>query len=394
MDDSHDRSHTLKDIAQSCGVSLTTVSYALRNHPCVQLKTAKRIRAVASRLKYDPAANTAARKMVLRRHGREVLNHVVGLFIPPAFHTTAYYARLFEGIMEVLTKEGYAILITYDYGPHDPQRTRIPPAFLAGNIDGLITFPRNDPSFLNTLRGSAGFGARPVVSLLQSQHECAGVMADFSAGAEAAAAYLLDLGHRRFLFLRWIYEAPPRGFESEFLKWEGVCRAFSDRGLKVERHVQVAQIRSYHWLDPRMLHDLNAELLTTVEIDRRCVRLASYLREHPEITAVLAMNDASALRAWALLEREGIRVPRDVSIVGFDDTDPKLDAAGKNLLTTVRLPLEELGREAARQLVGAITGRAKMVEPVILPTERVVRGSTAVPGRRGNVRVGSLNKNA
>ena len=70
MDDSHDRSHTLKDIAQSCGVSLTTVSYALRNHPCVQLKTAKRIRAVASRLKYDPAANTAARKMVLRRHGR------------------------------------------------------------------------------------------------------------------------------------------------------------------------------------------------------------------------------------------------------------------------------------------------------------------------------------
>ena len=128
-----------------------------------------------------------------------------------------------------------------------------------------------------------------------------------------------------------------------------------------------------------MLHDLNAEELTTVEIDGCYVGLASYLREHPEITAVLAMNDASALRAWALLEREGIRVPRDVSIVGFDDTDPKLDADGRNLLTTVRLPLEELGREAARQLVGAITGRTKREEPVILPTELVVRGSTAVP---------------
>jgi len=379
MIESLDRSSTLKDIAQSCGVSLTTVSYALREHPCVNLKTAKRIRSAAARLRYDPAAHTAARKMVLRQHGREVLNHVVGLFIPPAFHTTAYYARLFEGIMEVLTKEGYAILITYDYSPHDPQPTRIPPAFLAGNIDGLITFPRSEPLFLNKLRGAAGFGARPVVSLLQSQKDCAGVMAGYAAGAEAAAAHLLDLGHRRFLFLRWIYEAPPRGFESEFLKWEGLCRAFSARRLKVDHHVQVAQIRSYHWLDPRMLHDLNAEELTTVEIDGCYVGLASYLREHPEITAVLAMNDASALRAWALLEREGIRVPRDVSIVGFDDTDPKLDADGKNLLTTVRLPLEELGREAARQLVGAITGRTKREEPVILPTELVVRGSTAVP---------------
>ena len=82
----------------------------------------------------------------------------------------------------------------------------------------------------------------------------------------------------------------------------------------------------------------------------------SCLRQHPQVTAILAINDASAIRTWALLQQGGLCVPDDISLIGFDDTDPVLDAHGQNMLTTVRLPLREFGEMAARQMIDFVQG--------------------------------------
>lgn len=109
--------------------------------------------------------------------------------------------------------------------------------------------------------------------------------------------------------------------------------------------------------------------------------LATTLQAHPEITAFLAPNDASAHLAYDLFSRLGLRVPDDISLVGFDDTEPLYNAEGDNILTTVRLPLEELGRESARLLIARITRSEPEQREIMLPTELVIRGTTTPPSR-------------
>ena len=85
-------------------------------------------------------------------------------------------------------------------------------------------------------------------------------------------------------------------------------------------------------------------------------KLGREFRDHPETTAVLAANDITAAQCITCLERMGISVPGDVSVVGFDDTDPMFNGSNVNLLTTVRLPLAEIGKEAAKLLLNIIRG--------------------------------------
>jgi LacI family transcriptional regulator len=110
--------------------------------------------------------------------------------------------------------------------------------------------------------------------------------------------------------------------------------------------------------------------------------LPALLRAHPEITAIIAHNDPCAIHAILTLRQAGWRVPEDISVIGCDDTNRLLDATGRNILTTVRLPLCELGRCTAQLLLDRIAGRPIADPPPILPTQLIVRGTTAPPARR------------
>ena len=96
---------------------------------------------------------------------------------------------------------------------------------------------------------------------------------------------------------------------------------------------------------------------------------------HPEITAVMGMNDASVIYLWHLLSDIGWKIPEDISLIGFDDTDSMLDNTGRNNLTTIKVPLREIGRQAANLLLGSLAQSNVEKKQIILPVELTIRKS-------------------
>jgi DNA-binding LacI/PurR family transcriptional regulator len=115
--------------------------------------------------------------------------------------------------------------------------------------------------------------------------------------------------------------------------------------------------------------------------------LAQSFAAHPEITAILAESDHVAVQLYEALTLAGVRVPEEISLVGFDDTHVIANSSGENALTTVRVPLFELGCEAARLLLAILGGHAAPTTQVTLPVDFVPRHSTAPPRTTGPLRV-------
>ncbi|OPZ87676.1 MAG: Catabolite control protein A [bacterium ADurb.Bin429] len=367
-DSTTSRAVTLQDIADRCGLSLFTVSLALRGDTRVKPATAERVRAAATELGYDPARNQVARRMAMLRHGRKVINRVVALFVPENVEEVTYYHRLFWGVLHGLRTEGYAMLVNklpLAKGHPSPDLT---PLVRQGEIDGIIV-PENPSADaqVTALRQSGG-RLLPLVSLIWPCEDCSSVMADDEGGMYAATRHLLDLGHREFLY---IAQAFPNALSRA--RTAGISRALTDAGLSPDRCLHTMPVFPYWYSPPngaRRAEDDNEH------------SLVRWLRAHPAVTAVLGWNDNAALHAWYTLEGAGWRIPADISIIGFDDTTPMPGPAGENLLTTVRVPLRDIGAEAARLIVRRIHGDLADDECRTLPTTLEIRASTA-PARGG-----------
>jgi LacI family transcriptional regulator len=107
-----------------------------------------------------------------------------------------------------------------------------------------------------------------------------------------------------------------------------------------------------------------------------------FLEDHPQITAIFGLNDADARRLAYQLQYTGRRIPEDYSLVGFDDVDILPDDRGQNFLTSVYLPLIEVGRKAAQLALHQINSQVQTIEDIILPTSLSVRGTTGPAPQR------------
>jgi DNA-binding LacI/PurR family transcriptional regulator len=160
----------------------------------------------------------------------------------------------------------------------------------------------------------------------------------------------------------------------------GVKKALNQFGLNPDKHLRLFEIEST-WTRPNTLpsgYHINSQPALDVDMTRR---LKKFMLDNSQFTAILALNDPSAFNIWCVLNSAGISVPDQVSIVGYDDNYPVLDENGNNLLSSVRVPLNEVGREAARLVVEMINGKAPTDEKRILENELVVRASIAPPGK-------------
>lgn len=369
------RAVTLKDIAAHCGVSLGTVSLALRDDPRISAATARRVLDAAAALGYDPSQHQAARRLALSKHGRDVINHVIALIVPTSFHRPGYFAELMQGVMDVLVEAGYCALTTYIYSTDDRQ-PEMPVALRTGIVDGVLSMVTSQAvgSLIEPLRQQTGISPRPVVSMIWEYPGCSTVRADDEGAGYAIARALLARGHRHLLHLSFLlpYMQPS---EPQARRIAGATRALADAKLDPAAHLHLVDVANYHWLDQDSA-TTGDPALTRVSMNGRLMPFVDVLRAHPEITAVIGLNDASALRAWRLLEVAGYRVPEDISIVGFDDTTPRLDAAGVNLLASARVPLLDIGREAAALVIRQVTGDApKDPVEIMLPVELQLRRS-------------------
>lgn len=361
------RTVTLKEVAAHCDVHFMTVSRALRRDPRVRLETAAHILAVAAELGYDPADGHAARRLASRARGTRVPNYVIGLFFPPNFVRSSYFADMFQGIVEELTPAGYSLHIIPTYDPEHPDRmlTQLPPVLRRGEIDGAIIteWPRHVLPMLQQLRDEPHFGDRPIVSLMVEHPGCDAVLTDDFSGMSAAMNHLLDLGHTHFLHGYWQDDTHYTARQ----RLQAMQQACVNRGLPPGEHLFFYGL---DWESP---------------LSRRMARpLQAAWREHPEITAILAPNDQYAVQAAGILQEMGRSVPRDISLVGFDDVVPLPDRAGVNQLSTIRLPLEDVGREAARCILQRLASPQMTVPGHLLPAIFVPRATTAPPpaGRR------------
>lgn len=245
-------------------------------------------------------------------------------------------------------------------------------------MDGIIVLqpPVALRAFAGQLRALRGFGQRPILSLVWPVEDCASIVTDNAGGTYQAAQHLLAQGHRHLLqFVTEFSDIYDAGYVVH-TRLAGLTRALEEAGVDPASHLHPMLLPS-NWQDPaNLLLETYRWSPSNLE-DVAAHPLVSYLREHPEITAVFGCNDACAIRACFLLRAAGLRVPEDISIVGFDDTDPLPGPEGANLLSSVHLPLYEMGRLAAQTIIRLVTAKTWQPEQLMLPTEFIPRASIA-----------------
>lgn len=367
---------SMRDIAARCGVSVPTVSRALRDPNRHSPELTQMIQQVADELGYDLRRYGWARRLVMSRMDKPMLNHLIGVVLPAHFYRTTYFSRMIQSLLDELAAQGYGVIVL---NPTASGMTPIPPSFYRGDVDALIAIERWEviEPILRTLSAEPFFHDRPVVSLMTMFPGYAAVIPDAEGGACDAAAHLLSLGHRHIA-----YCLPPPDLQSfgahqdRFL--EGYQRACQRDGLDPAKVLVPFIMDHWLWREYRVTQVLPGKAENHYQ---RAARhpLVKFLRAHSEITAILAPNDPSACVIIKLLGHAGIRVPEDISILGYDDSQSLLDEYDNNILSTVRVPVEAIAQSAAHVTLDALDGKIARDTRVVLPVELVIRQTTAPP---------------
>jgi len=326
---------SIDDVARKAKVSISTVSRVVNGTAPVSPEIARRVEAAMRELNYVP--RVAARNLATRR------TNTIGLLLSEMLGD--FFQPLLTGIGAVARESGYEVLISMT-GVTRPQDQRLRP-FGLHNTDGLLIF-----SGSLTPEGIAQAHATglPLVLIHQSPPEglsipC--VTVESKAASRQIVEHLIVTHQRQRIVLL-------RGPEdNEDARW---------RELGYREALAAQQIE----IDPQWLGAGGFERhIAQATIERM-------LAEGVSFDAIFAGDDEAAVGALATLEARGVRVPEDVAVVGFDDQS--LAAILHPPLTTVRAPTEQVGREAARQLIKLI--RTGSADPLtLLPTELVFRRS-------------------
>lgn len=350
----------MQDIADRCGVTKGTVSRALRNNSRIGKSTIEAIRSAAIEMGYDPTTNHAAKRLALHRSDTNTPNNAVGLmFDSKGYNNSEYFMRILRGITDAVHQEDCEVSTSDTKSLIE--LGSLSPSYRKGDIDGTLVILQNHgawPEIRGMLRNEFNFGDRPIVGLVEHLEGCSGVFPDNFAAGYAVMSHLLDLGHRRVM--QFEKNGPPDPASTEvhavrMLAYQAACRI---RGI-----------------DP-------AELLVPGCWEHDVGLQRDYLLDcmsRSAMTAIVAHHDKHAGAIYDILTKAGYKVPEDVSLVGYDDTDQILNAARESILTTVRLPLYEVGYQGAKQLLRRTRGEETEDRDIVLPIELIVRNSTAPP---------------
>jgi len=328
---------TIGDVAAEAGVSVATVSKVINGRWGVAEQTSARVQAVIEELGYQSSLVAQS----LRRRKTNVLGVLV-VDIEP------FSAELLKGAARAVHGSGYELVVFSGCGRADDQvgwerryLSRVSGTLCDGAI--LVT-----PSSVD-----ATYGA-PVVAVDHNAGSSSlpSVDSDNLAGAVAATEYLLGLGHRRIGLL-----AGRPDLESARLRERGYRTALVAAGIEVD--AKLVRVGGY-------------------QPDSAEEAAHMMLQGDDRPTAIFAANDVSALAAIETARVLGLDVPRDLSVIGFDNVPES--ALSEPPLTTIEQPIQQMGFEAVELLIGLIENRAELATQRMLPTQLVVRGSCGVPG--------------
>ena len=321
----------MADVAAKAGVSVATVSKVVNGRYGVAKETVELVQAVIAEMGYESNLIAAS----LRSHRTNVLGILVPDFEP-------FSAELLKGAALGAHGSGYELLSHSGGDQHGWERRSL--SRLGGTlIDGAVLVT---PTVLD---------ARTIVPAVAvdphfGPSSMPTIDADSFSGAQRATEHLIGLGHRRIAFLGGRSE-----LDSAHLREAGYRAAMEEAGIPA---------------DPALIRESRYAPDRAAEITRDLLELP----DRP--TAIFAANDVTAIRAMQVAHEYGLSVPEDVSVVGFDDI-PEASLAVPQL-TTVRQPMQAMGRAAMEMLLDIINGVERETH-VRMSTELILRESTAPP---------------
>lgn len=335
----------LRDLAREVGVHPSTISRVLSGDPSARLAETTRARIL------ELAAETGYRPNRLARSLKTQRTHILGMLIPDI--TNPFFSSMFRAVEDVAGHAGYNVILcnTDDRADRFGQHVN---TLCDGHVDAVLTATahRADPA-IDVLR-DRGLPYM-LVNRRRDDPKDSFVIADDHAGTRAVIDHLAGLGHRRIAHL-----AGAREISTTSTRQDSYRDALIAHGLPID-------------------DDLIVEGGLTEQTGEQAMRRLLERPREQWPTAIFAANDLAALGAMAAAQAAGLRVPTDLSVVGYNDIP--LAARATPALTTVRVPVYEMGRRATSVLIERLSGPhlAGPSEPigVVMPTQLIVRGSTA-----------------
>jgi LacI family transcriptional regulator len=336
----------LKMLAEHLQLSQTTISLVLNNSPSAKSippETRQRVLDAAEKLNYRP--NYFARSL------RQSKSMSVGVLAPDL--SEGYFTRVMSGVVEELTQAKYFYFTAcHDWKPELMEE--YPRMLVERAVDGFLLL--NTPAELEVpvpVVAISAHGSEPNVTHIVLDHERA---------VEMALRHLYELGHRKIAFMRG-----PRVIPDSDFRWEGIQLAAKTLGLELNPAL-ITRIDSGAWSEKSGNHPMSPEI--------GYEPMKALLERTRAFTAIFCFNDIAAIGAIRALTEAGLKVPGDVSVVGFDDIQSAAFCTPS--LTTVRQPLNEMGKRGARILLQRIAHPEDktLVEEIVVAPELVVREST------------------
>jgi len=325
---------SLKQLAEHLGLNPATVSVVLNDVPgrSIPQSTRDRIKAAAKQMNYQP--NLLARSLRSRR------TLTIGILVPEL--GDGYHTQMMSGIGDQLMKAGYFYFTAH----HRHKRSLIEDytrMLIGRGAQGIIAID-------TLLEHPIGV---PVVAVAGHRHieGVTNVLLDHARAAELALTHLYSLGHRKIAFMR----GQPFSSDSDE-RWKGLTAVAERLGLEIDPQLVVSLDRDMS--SPELGYPVVQQLLSTKQ----------------PFTALVAFNDISAIGAIRALRDFNLRVPEDVSVIGFDDI--KAAAYTQPRLTTINQPLEEIGRIATQSLLNRIHDTIPPRDEITVEPELVIREST------------------
>ncbi|MBY0435991.1 MAG: LacI family transcriptional regulator [Cyclobacteriaceae bacterium] len=334
---------TIKDIARELGISPSTVSRALKDHPDISVETKKAVNELAEKLNYQP--NIVALSL------RQKKTNTIGVIIPELVHF--FFSTVISGVEDVAYQAGYSVILAQSNESYEREKTDIK-ALFNSRVDGMLISLSRETKNFDHVESIISKGV-PIVfyDRMYSNPNTSKVVVDDYVGAKEAVEHLIDQGYKKIAHL----EGAP-GLVISVDRKRGYLDALKENGLAVkDAYIQECPNGSQ-------------------EEGKQAMKKLLAMQSPPD--AVFANNDPMAMGAMIAIKESGLKIPQDIGVVGFSNW--AYGSLIEPTLTTVDQPGFEMGQEAARLLIRQIEAGDKEQEPLpetkILKTRLVVRESS------------------
>lgn len=329
---------SLKDLAQELGVSIATVSRALRNSPEIGREMQEKVKALAKQLNYRP--NPFAQSL------RKEAPHVIGVVVPNL--VTHYYAAVLDGIEAEARKSGYSVISANTHEDSEAE-VRAIDNFISLHVEGIVACLSQSTTDYSHFEEIAQMGI-PLVFFGRTclRDNFSSVTANGDEAAQQATQHLIDTGSRRIAFI-----GGPNHLDMVRRRKHGYLEALRENRIPIDRELVICEKIDYQW---------------ALDATERLLKL----EDRPD--AILAFNDIITFAAFTAIKQHGYRIPDDIALIGFTDdvhaqyVTPRMSA--------IEDQSQLMGQRACQLLLKSINGDSRIYHEIV-PQKVVIRDTSA-----------------